>query len=191
MVYCPDSQFPTLGPWSTVMIRSDLPSEPLMRAVKARLRELQPGMFVESFDFASAISDGFVGQRLMAMLAGFFGVVAGAGRGGRDLWHGGLRSRAAAARVGRPRRARRVRVAAGRHGHAPGRPLLVVGLGIGVVLGGLAGRSIQSMLFDIQPHDPWILGGGAALLAVSALVASFVPARRAARVNPLEALRQD
>ena len=77
MVYCPDSQFPTLAAWSTVMIRSDLPSAPLMRAVKARLRERQPAMVVESFDFAAAIRDGFVGQRLMAMLAGFFGAVAG------------------------------------------------------------------------------------------------------------------
>jgi predicted permease len=191
MVYCPDSQFPTLGPWSTVMIRSDLPSEPLMRAVKARLREQQPGMFVAAIDFGQAISDGFVGQRLMAMLAGFFGAVAGL------VAVVGIYGMVAYG-VERRRREFGVRAALGASGWRlvgmvmrQAGILLAVGLGVGAVLGALAGRMIRTMLFDIQPHDPWILGGGAALLAASAIVASFVPARRAARVNPLEALRQD
>ena len=191
MVYCPDSQFPTLGPWSTVMIRSDVPTETLMRSVKARLRQLQPGMVVESFDFGQAIRDGFVGQRLMAMLAGFFGVVAGL------VAIVGIYGMVAYA-VERRRRELGVRTALGaerwqlitmvmRQAGA----LIVVGLALGAVLGLLGGRVIKTMLFEIQPSDPWILGGGAAILAVSALLASYVPARRAARVDPLEALRQE
>jgi predicted permease len=191
MVYCPDSQFPMLGPWSTVMVRSDLPAEPLTRAMKARLRALQPGMFVESFEFAEAIRDGFVGQRLMAMLSGFFGVVAGL------VAVVGMYGMVAYA-VERRRRELGVRVALGADGWRlvgmvmrQAAALLAVGLGIGGVLGWLAARSVRTLLFEIQPNDPWILGGGAAILAACALVASLVPARRAARINPLEALRQD
>jgi ABC-type antimicrobial peptide transport system permease subunit len=69
--------------------------------------------------------------------------------------------------------------------------LLALGLAAGAVLGWLGARWVRTMLFEIQPSDPWILGGGAAILAISAIVASYVPARRAARVDPIEVLRQD
>jgi predicted permease len=191
MVYAPDSQFPRLGPWSTVMIRSDLPTEPLMRAVKARLRELEPAMVVEWFDFAGAINDGLVGQRLMAMLAGFFGVVAGL------VAIVGIYGMVAYG-VERRRRELGVRVALGAARWQlvgmvmrQAASLLVVGLGVGTVLGMFGARVVRTMLFGVEPHDPWILGGAAGLLAASALVASYLPARRASRVDPLEALRQE
>ena len=191
MVYCPDSQFPALGPWATVMIRSDLPSETLMRAVKARLRERQPQIFVESFDFGAAIRDGLVGQRLMAMLTGFFGALAGL------VAIVGIYGMVAYT-VERRRRELGVRAALG----APGGQLvgmvmrqagllLAAGLAAGAVLGWLGARTVRTMLFEIQPNDPWILGSGAAILAISAIVASYVPARRAARVDPIEVLRQE
>jgi ABC-type antimicrobial peptide transport system permease subunit len=69
--------------------------------------------------------------------------------------------------------------------------LLVVGLGVGTVLGMFGARVVRTMLFGVEPHDPWILAGAAGLLAASALVASYLPARRASRVDPLEALRQE
>jgi predicted permease len=189
MVYCPDSQFPTLGPWATVMIRSDLPTEPLMRSVKERLRQLQPGMVIESFDFGQAIRDGFVGQRLMAMLAGFFAAVAGLVA---VVGIFGMVSYA----VERRRRELGVRVALGARGSQlvgmvmrQSVALLSVGLIAGGALGLAGARAVRSMLFEVQPNDPWIVGGGAALLGVIALVASYLPARRAARIDPLAALR--
>lgn len=67
--------------------------------------------------------------------------------------------------------------------------------GIGVVAGTavalLASRSLRSMLFGLKPDDPMTYGIAALLLALVALLASFVPARAAARVNPIEALRHD
>jgi putative ABC transport system permease protein len=67
--------------------------------------------------------------------------------------------------------------------------------GIGV-LAGLAGavglsRAIASLLFELSPTDPATLGSMAAVLAVVALVASYLPARRATRVDPLVALRSE
>jgi predicted permease len=69
-------------------------------------------------------------------------------------------------------------------------PMVVVGLGIGLgVALGLA-RLMRSMLYQVAPTDPLTFGGVAATLAAVALVASLVPARRAARVDPCVALRE-
>jgi predicted permease len=64
-----------------------------------------------------------------------------------------------------------------------------VALGVGVSL--LVTRFVKSMLFGIAPSDPATLCGTAALLMVVALGASWIPARRAAGVQPMEALRRE
>jgi putative ABC transport system permease protein len=69
--------------------------------------------------------------------------------------------------------------------------LTAIGLVIGVG-GALAlGRLVQSLLFSISASDPLTLALGAALLLVVALLASYLPARRATRVDPLVALRYE
>jgi len=64
-----------------------------------------------------------------------------------------------------------------------------MGLAAGLVASGLVGRAIQTLLFGVAPTDPASLAGTSALLAVVAIGASIIPARRALRVDPLEALR--
>jgi len=67
--------------------------------------------------------------------------------------------------------------------------ILGVAVGIGTALA--AGRMVKSFLYDLEPGDPvTLVAVGAALLA-SALVAAWVPARRAARIAPMEALRYE
>jgi ABC-type lipoprotein release transport system permease subunit len=67
--------------------------------------------------------------------------------------------------------------------------LAVIGVAIGLVGAVAATRLLQSLLYDVSPTDPWTLGAVAVLLLVLAALASWVPARRAARVAPMEALR--
>jgi ABC-type lipoprotein release transport system permease subunit len=50
-------------------------------------------------------------------------------------------------------------------------------------------RTLRGLLFEIQPLDPVSLCGAALVLAAAAVAASWLPARRAARVDPIEALR--
>ena len=71
--------------------------------------------------------------------------------------------------------------------------LVYVGLGLALGLAGAvaATRLLSSMLFEVKPGDPATYAVVAVLLAIVALAASYVPARRAARVDPLIALRQD
>jgi predicted permease len=69
--------------------------------------------------------------------------------------------------------------------------LVVVGLVIGIPAALFAARFISSQLFGLQPADPVALLGAAMILTLVALLAGYVPARRASRVNPLNALRYE
>jgi putative ABC transport system permease protein len=77
---------------------------------------------------------------------------------------------------------------------------LVVGQGIRVVLTGIvagllasfaATRLLAGMLFEVSPLDPFTFATTAVVLVAAALLASFVPARRATRVDPMVALRYE
>ena len=91
-----------------------------------------------------------------------------------------------------------VRVALGAHrSHVVGLVLRqgLVLAGIGVVIGALAGvgitRTMRSLLYGVPPTDVIAFAGAAVLLALAAAVASFIPARRAAGVDPMIALRSE
>ena len=64
-----------------------------------------------------------------------------------------------------------------------------VGLAIGVTGGVLVMRAFRSLLFEVSPTDTITIGGVAIILLATAALACLVPARRATRVDPVEALR--
>lgn len=68
---------------------------------------------------------------------------------------------------------------------------LVLGLAVTALIGSLARDLIGTQLFQISPTDPMTYGSVALLLALVALIATFVPARRATRVDPMVALRAE
>jgi predicted permease len=65
------------------------------------------------------------------------------------------------------------------------------GLAIGLALGALLGWGLSAMIYQVSPFDPLTLAGAAGILSVASLIASAVPARRAASVLPMTALRND
>jgi predicted permease len=69
--------------------------------------------------------------------------------------------------------------------------LLAIGLVCGLVASWFATRAIQAFLFGVGRHDPITILSVCALLAVSGLIAAIVPARRAASIDPMEALRAE
>ena len=68
---------------------------------------------------------------------------------------------------------------------------LAVGMTFGLALALGIARLLKVVLFQVQPRDPMIFGGVAAVLLAVGLLACFVPARRATAIDPLLALRSD
>ena len=68
---------------------------------------------------------------------------------------------------------------------------VAIGLAIGIPLALLTGWLISSQLFEVKGYNPWAFGSAAAMLGVCTLVAALIPARRAARIDPMQALRTE
>jgi ABC-type antimicrobial peptide transport system permease subunit len=69
--------------------------------------------------------------------------------------------------------------------------LLATGFTLGFAGAGALARYIESLLFGVRPMDPYVLASVATILALAAIIACVLPAQRAARVDPVVALRQE
>jgi len=74
---------------------------------------------------------------------------------------------------------------------AGGMKVVAIGLVIGLALSIAAGRAVESFLGDVSSADPIALVAGPLVMIACALVASWLPARRAARIDPMLALREE
>jgi predicted permease len=70
-------------------------------------------------------------------------------------------------------------------------PVILVGIAAGVIAGLLCGRFVESQLFGVKAADPLVFVTGASILLVASLLAAFIPAWRASRIDPMVSLRHD
>ena len=187
----PASQFPSLSPWAAMMIHVNVAPPTAIAAVKRRIAAAHPEIVMEFNGFQARIRDGLVRERLLALLSGFFGLLAAL------LVTVGLYGVVSFLVAGR-RQEIGIRVALGaRRGQVIGMvmrdagKLLMVGVVVGIALALAAGRSAGALLFGLKPNDPATLLGAGLFLTLIAAGASFVPARRAARLDPMAALRSE
>ena len=174
----------------TVELHVNGAPENLESTLRRALAEVDPEMTViRVTSFGEDLDNNFNQERLMARLTSLFGILA------LSLAAIGLYGVTA---YGVERRTREigVRVAVGANRANVVAMILrgaftqvAIGLVLGIVLALAAGRLMSSQLFEVKAYDPLALAGAALLLAIFALVAGLVPARRAATIDPVSALR--
>jgi predicted permease len=175
---------------ATFVVRSPISSAE-MRSLKATVAKVNGGIGIEFHTLSDRVQESLLRDRLMAMLAGAFGLLAAV------LATLGLYG-VIAYMVARRRNEIGVRVALGADRGRVVRLVLreaLLLLGVGLVIGtGLAlwaGRAAGALLFGLKPYDPPTMIMAIVLLAGVALLASYLPALRASRMEPMSALRQD
>jgi len=189
ITYVPAAQHPSPGPWANVVIRSSAPLSEVINEVRRKVGALSPDITVQFKVFETQIREGLIRERLMAWLASFFGILAAV------LAMIGLYG-VISYMVLRRRNEIGIRLALGasradivllilREMAA----LLLLGLGIGTVVSVSAAQGAGALLFGLAPHDAPTLLASVCLLAAVAGFASFIPALRASRVDPMVALR--
>ena len=176
---------------ATFVIRTNTPVGEVMRAATAAVAQVDPSIGIQFTVFSTQLKESLTRERLMAALAGAFGILAGL------LAVLGLYG-VIAYMVARRRNEIGMRIALGA---SPGGVvwlvlreaalLLGIGLALGLALSLWAGRAATSMLYNLKPHDPVTLAGAVGLLALVALVAAYGPAYRASRLDPMVALREE
>jgi predicted permease len=191
IVYSPQAQNEEASNNAQILLRSSAPLAGILSAVKGTANEADPDADITFYNLHRMIDDGLLRDRLMARLSGFFGVLAGL------LAVIGLYG-VISYMVARRRNEIGIRMSLG----ADGRSivalvlrecvlLLSIGLACGVALALAASRAATSLLFGLKPDDPATFGMATVILAAIALAASYLPALRASKLDPLEALRHE
>jgi predicted permease len=190
-VFAPVTQHPPNGRWAWIMVRSDGASAPVVAGLKRLLAARHPDMAVELIDLKEEVQGQMVRDKLMAMVSGFFGLLAVllATMGLYGVIAYLVTSRRGEIGIRLALGAQRAQVIGLVMGEA-GR-LLVLGTLLGTLLALAATRGAASLLFGLQPRDPLTFGAAALVLAMTAGAAALLPALRAARVDPMVALRQE
>jgi predicted permease len=186
--YVPYYQSPRSG--AIVYLKTSGDPAALATSARRAIQELAPDVPVYDVrTLASRVADASAQARFSAWLLALF---AGAALILATLGIYGVMAFAVAQRT----REIGIRVALGADRSAvqrlvvgQGTSLTVAGLLVGIGAALVTTRVLRSLLFDVAPNDPITFGVVVGLLALSGLVASWIPARRAARLEPVEALR--
>jgi ABC-type antimicrobial peptide transport system permease subunit len=180
------------GAYGNIMLRSSLPPEQMADSLRAVVRSIDPQLpltSVESLDrlvaegqaprrFNTVLISSFAAAAVLLALLGIYSVIA---------FSAALRTQEMAIRLAlgsqRSGVMRLVLVSAAKLGLA--------GCGIGAIAALFATRLLRSMLFEVDPLDPAVLIIAAVSIFLLSLAASLIPARRAASIDPMQALRTE
>jgi len=186
--YVPLTQFPLRRTTAVVsMSKTDVGA--VERAIRAEVRKLDPTMAVD-FELATDVVGGTLrrqelGMTLMLIFGGMAIVLAAVGIYGVVSYAGSLRREEMATRLALGASPRSVFMLVMRQGVTLG----LVGAAIGLALAYFSGQVISSRVYAIKASDPVILGVATLLITAITVVATTVPAARASRLNPANALQ--
>jgi predicted permease len=189
-VYVPYAQLTGDLP-ATIVARVSGATGSMAPAIQRTIQARVPGVLVDVKRLSEQVDSTLAQERLLATLAGGFGILA------LTITCVGLYGLLGYA-VSQRTKELGIRLALGAQPPrvvamvlANGLRLVAVGIVLGVPAAWLASRSIEAMLFGLAPTDPPTIAGAIVTLIVAAQLAAYLPARRAARVDPLVALRHE
>ena len=191
IVYVVNAQDDRPDLYAQFLIHSNLPISAVLPSVKQVLSEASPEIALEFRELTTQIRESLLKERLMATLSGFFGFLAAllatVGLYGVISYTVARRTNEIGIRMALGAQRRNVVGMIMREAGL----LLAIGIAIGAALSLAAARTATSLLFGLKPHDPVTLGLAVVALAAVAATATFLPAHRASRLDPMAALREE
>src|SRR5438128_1658003 len=177
-------------PFAVIAVRSGLREDAVTKLVQSALATVDPGLAIAIPQSMDSIVAQALGQaRLMMWLLGIFSgvalLLASIGIYGAVAYTVEQRTGEIGVRMALGAQTRDVLRLVVNQGMKP----VVIGLVIGIVAAFGVGRLIATQLYQVSAHNPALLAGATVLLAIIALVACLLPARRATQVDPIHALR--
>ena len=190
LLYLPYEQFAL--PFTSVAVRSSLPQGTVISLLKAQLAAIDPDMpFGDITSLQSEVENSVDQPRFRAMLIGIFAllalILAAVGVYGLISYTVTQRTREIGIRVALGAAPRQILIPVIREGLR----LALVGIGLGLIGAFAAMRALTAFLFGVGASDPLTFAGVALLLLAVATAASYIPSRRALRVDPVVALRAE
>ncbi len=179
-------------PYVNITVRTNLKVDAVTKLVQSALTKVNPGLAIAVPQTMDAVVAKALGQaRLMMWLLGIFAgvalLLASIGIYGAVAYTVEQRTGEIGVRIALGAQTRDVLRLIVNQGMKP----VLVGLGIGIGSALALGRLIASQLYQVSAHNPALLIGSTLLLAMTALVACLLPARRATHVDPIQALRTE
>jgi putative ABC transport system permease protein len=197
LVEPPDMEF--YRPWAqenfpflNIAVRSSLKLDAITKLVQSAVTKVDPGVAIAIPQMMDTVVAQARGQaRLMMWLLGIFAgvalLLASIGIYGAVAYSVEQRTGEIGVRMALGAQTRDVLRLIVNQGMRP----VVIGLAIGIVSAYAIGRLLTSQLYEVSAHNPALLAASTVLLAAIALIACLVPARRAAHVDPIQALRTE
>src|SRR6059036_1417666 len=179
-------------PFVNITVRTNLKVDVVTRLVRSALTKVNPSLAIAVPQTMDAVVARAIGQaRLMMWLLGIFAgvalLLAVVGIYGAVAYTVEQRTGEIGVRMALGAQMKDVLRLVVRQGMNP----VLIGLGLGLVATLAAGRLIAAQLYQVSPHNPFLIAATAAGLAIAALLACLIPARRAALVDPIQALRTE
>jgi putative ABC transport system permease protein len=177
-------------PFVNIAVLSTLKTDAVTKLAQSALSKVNPGLAIAVPQSMDAVVAQALGQaRLMTWLLGIFAgiaiLLASIGIYGAVAYSVEQRTGEIGVRMALGAQTRDVLRLIVSQGMRP----VVIGLAIGIVSAFALGRLLTSQLYEVSAHNPALLTASTILLAAVALIACLVPARRAAHVDPIQALR--